>query len=152
MNCRRCNIEMSPSLGLLNRLVAGLIDFPGLSRIGQTLSRTGKADLVSVLKCPKCGHSVTQKPYFQHDSSCCTYLGSREIDEEKFDLYHCGQTGRRATILARYGDSPPDYASGLTTARRAGRGELDDISDIPYVKAMGIAYKLAQARNLITGD
>jgi hypothetical protein len=52
------------------------------------------------------------KPLFEHDCTCCTYLGT----ENDHDLYHCGQSGFGQTVIARYGYGP-DYTSGLVFSK-----------------------------------
>lgn len=50
------------------------------------------------------------KPRFTHDCKRCTFLG--QFGE--FDLYHCDQgSGLIPTVVARYGDKPWEYGSGL---------------------------------------
>ena len=51
------------------------------------------------------------KPRFTHDCKRCTFLG--QFGE--FDLYHCDQFqwSRIPTVIARYGNEPWEYASGL---------------------------------------
>jgi len=49
------------------------------------------------------------KPIHQHDSDCCTFLGTVENQ----DLYFSDQGGFGATLIARYGSDGPDYFSGL---------------------------------------
>ncbi len=53
------------------------------------------------------------KPLFEHDCTCCTYLGT----ENDHDLYHCGQSGFGQTVIARYSSDGPDYMSGLVFSR-----------------------------------
>lgn len=47
-----------------------------------------------------------QTPSFIHDCTSCTFLGNARIIDCNYDFYFCGQT-----IIARYGDSGPDYTS-----------------------------------------
>ena len=55
--CRKCGGEMKESKGLVNQL-SGSPDFEGGSEI-YTVSPSGKADLVPVMKCIECGWQVT---------------------------------------------------------------------------------------------
>lgn len=48
-------------------------------------------------------------PQFTHDCSRCKQLGT----VGKYDLYFCAQTGDWPTVIARYGNAGPEYASGL---------------------------------------
>lgn len=61
MNCKRCKVKMVEGKALQNRLV-GSPDFLGDTgrERGSTQTRSGKADLIPVWKCPKCGQSVTR--------------------------------------------------------------------------------------------
>lgn len=62
MKCRRCGIEMAIGSALRPRLVAGVPDLSdSQDMVGQTLVEAG-ADLVPVLKCLQCGHSVGLGP------------------------------------------------------------------------------------------
>jgi len=60
-------------------------------------------------------------PHFEHDCDGCVFLGSYEHKGCLCDLYFCGQggpggPGDHNTVIARYSDDPPDYASGMTFA------------------------------------
>lgn len=50
-------------------------------------------------------------PQFVHDCKECTYLGQCE----GYDLYFCPQ-GNLPTVIARYGDAPWEYISGMPVA------------------------------------
>lgn len=54
--CARCNVELVDGQALVNVATAGAPDFIG-SREPVTYSMGSDAQLVNVLKCPKCGHS-----------------------------------------------------------------------------------------------
>jgi hypothetical protein len=58
----------------------------------------------------------SEEPRFTHDCSRCIFLGRWQ----HYDLYYCaqmfGETDRLPTVIARYGHSGPDYASGLAIA------------------------------------
>lgn len=51
-------------------------------------------------------------PQFKHDRDCCTFLGRYE----KHDLYYCASERPWGTLIARHGDNPADYGSGLPFA------------------------------------
>jgi hypothetical protein len=59
--CRKCGGKMEWGDALMNGVYAGVPDFPGddENSPGQTLSFTGPAKLVRVMKCNGCGHSFT---------------------------------------------------------------------------------------------
>lgn len=46
---------------------------------------------------------------YKHDCDTCVSLG----EYEEYDLYHCYQKGMGATVVARYGDEPHEYLSGM---------------------------------------
>lgn len=56
---------------------------------------------------------VSSTAVYEHDSQCCSYLGSWwDADNERtVDLYACA--GRYPTVLARYSDYVPDFDCGL---------------------------------------
>lgn len=56
-HCKKCHTKLKEGSALVNRL-GGNPDFIGTKEV-VTLSYNGKADLKSVLKCPKCGQSYT---------------------------------------------------------------------------------------------
>ena len=62
MICKDCNEQMLPGVALINQsVVMGAPDFHGntVESRGQTMSLDrSKADIIGVLKCPACGHSV----------------------------------------------------------------------------------------------
>jgi hypothetical protein len=57
-------------------------------------------------------------PFFAHNCACCTFLGDYQTESGRHDLYYCaaGNLGI-PTIVARYGSSPDQYASGLGNTR-----------------------------------
>ena len=59
ITCRRCGSEMKAGKALQNTL-AGIPDFPG-DTYACTVSETGPAKLVTVLKCVGCGYSLAKK-------------------------------------------------------------------------------------------
>jgi hypothetical protein len=48
-------------------------------------------------------------PRYVHDCKSCVFLGCFG----EYDLYYCPQGGKIPTVVARYGDKPPQYSSGL---------------------------------------
>ncbi len=54
--CRKCRKVLKPGIAIQQTLV-GCADFIGGEVI--TLSPGGPGKLISCLKCPKCGHSIT---------------------------------------------------------------------------------------------
>ena len=61
MNCKKCEVEMVPGIGLRETYRMGLPDFHGntADSRGQTMIASGESNMVNVLKCPECGYSVT---------------------------------------------------------------------------------------------
>ncbi len=55
------------------------------------------------------------EPRFQHDCSCCTFLGTHKNESHDVDLYHCDQGGSIPTVIARFSGDGPDYTSGITS-------------------------------------
>lgn len=76
-------------------------------------------------------------PYFQHDCSCCHFLGSAEHDGSPMDLY-VHRTGI-PTVIARFGSAGANYTSGLM----ASYGHSKPLTD---------ARRLAQEKGLLTYD
>lgn len=60
--------------------------------------------------CGRC-HDWTG-PRFTHDCKRCTFLG-RHLED---DLYFCEQDVGGPTVIARHGNAPRDYTSGLGLA------------------------------------
>jgi hypothetical protein len=54
---------------------------------------------------------MNERPLFRHDSTDHTFLGVFQ----GHDLYFSPQGGL-PTVIARYGDNGPDYASGMALA------------------------------------
>mgnify|MGYP003394592651 CR=1 FL=1 len=57
MICRKCKVEMLPGKALVE-IPDGIPDFEGDGCVC-TMSASGRAELIDVLKCPSCGFSVT---------------------------------------------------------------------------------------------
>lgn len=63
------------------------------------------------------------KPQFTHDCDSCIYLGTESLDYhgdeifEIYDLYFCAADIGGPTVIARYGDSGPEYKSGMVFAK-----------------------------------
>ena len=54
------------------------------------------------------------KPQYQHDCNKCKFLGRFRSEGTDYDLYFCKQgTGTNPTVIARFGDDGPQYASGM---------------------------------------
>lgn len=86
-------------------------------------------------------------PKFKHDCERCEHLATITIPyrdrEEEFDLYHCpGSLG--GTLVARFGDDGPEYAS-------FDAGEHLEKADyrVPSSLALRVAQDLAIAGTLI---
>lgn len=82
---------------------------------------------------------VTNEKHFEHDSTCCTYLGSVEVEETddfagQYDLYWCGP--RPLTLIARWSSNGPDYYSGMLFGKEGS------------ITPLYIAYHLALAKGL----
>lgn len=61
MNCKKCHIPMKEGVAIGQTWKPGRPDFYGDLR-GVTLSPGGPGRVISALKCPKCGYSVTNGP------------------------------------------------------------------------------------------
>lgn len=57
-NCRRCGSEMRPGIAMGQTATPGVPDFPG-DREASTYSVGGPGKLMTCMKCPACGWSVT---------------------------------------------------------------------------------------------
>ena len=75
------------------------------------------------------------QPQFTHDCTSCVFLGLHVQDGAPCDLYYCGATVDRGTVIARYSDEGHDYQSGL------------EIGKMGY-GALGEAYKRAVEKGL----
>lgn len=79
------------------------------------------------------------QPRFQHNCKGCTFLGPYKSEAfmgeppTDYDLYFCLQGGNMPTVMARFSDNEPDYASGL-------------YSNLPWLKE---AKKRAEERKLL---
>jgi hypothetical protein len=78
----------------------------------------------------------TEKPKFIHDCDACTFLGHYN----NHDLYACARKGAIDTVIARYGDDGPAYASGLIFALRGLIPELVE------------AFLRARKKGLVAGE
>lgn len=82
-------------------------------------------------------------PHFEHDCSGCTYLGSIiDKNEAPCDLYVCVDHDQIefSSLIARYSSEGPDYKSCPLLTMKA----------IQHDHALGMAFTLAEARNLFT--
>lgn len=69
-------------------------------------------------KKPRYEHFFGQMPQFRHNCEPCVFLGRYRVHGNDYDLYYCGPPTRaRATVIARYGNDPESYSSGLDVAR-----------------------------------
>lgn len=57
-NCRKCGGDMHPGKALAQTFTAGAPDFPGSDIV--TLSAGGPGKQIDIMKCSKCGWSVTK--------------------------------------------------------------------------------------------
>lgn len=69
-------------------------------------------------------------PQFEHDCTRCIFLGRWET----YDLYFCPQ-GPFPTVIARFGNDGPQYASGLASAE--------------HIPSLGEAKRRATERGLL---
>ena len=58
---------------------------------------------------------TSDKPRYIHDCSQAYYLGRFQ----EFDLYYCDHLGSKflRTVVARFGNSPEEYLSGMLNAQ-----------------------------------
>ncbi len=78
-----------------------------------------------------------QVPLYQHDSTCCVYLGTFHSQTHRWvDLYFCDQGGIHPTLIGRFSSDGPDYASGI-----------EPLFDFQFV-----AYALAVERGLVARE
>lgn len=49
---------------------------------------------------------------YDHDCPSCEYMGMYAYEGDRYDLYWCWQIGF-PTVLARWGDKPSEYLSGM---------------------------------------
>jgi len=58
----------------------------------------------------------TPKRYYEHDGCRgCISLGNLRDGDKWYDLYYCPQNGI-PTVIARFGNSPEQYMSGMNSA------------------------------------
>lgn len=83
-------------------------------------------------------------PRFAHHCEACRFLGPYETQDPAddlkpyYDLYFCEQ-GKQPTVIARYGEGPPEYLSGIHFA----------LIRIAFVKPLREALERAIARGII---
>lgn len=54
------------------------------------------------------------EPQFTHDCDKCQFLGRYTCEfNGPCDLYYCGASEFRDTVIARFGDDGPNYTSGI---------------------------------------
>jgi hypothetical protein len=76
----------------------------------------------------------TMKPKFVHNCDRCVFLGTESGADDHYDLYFCRQTGTIPTAVARYGDEPWEYQSGL---------------EAQHIPQLQIAQRWAKERGLL---
>lgn len=88
------------------------------------------------------------QPVYHHDCGSCTFLGTYN----RYDLYHCLQGDRLATVIARCSDEPSDYVSGLEIAvsisLRADRKSNPHNVPGPDMLALRVAFLIAHDMGL----
>jgi hypothetical protein len=98
------------------------------------------------------------KPNYQHDCDTCIFLGTYN----NHDLYFCNPCGTyvSCTVIARYGNEPHEYKSGLKfgtwrLTKLVPRMYEDGSLDFDYernVNVLRIAYMIAKDLNIIPID
>ena len=58
MLCHKCNVPMKKGIATEQTYVGGMPDFAG-DRHSSTFSAGGTGRVIDCMKCPSCGHSVT---------------------------------------------------------------------------------------------
>lgn len=56
---------------------------------------------------------ATVGPVYQHDCSCCIFLGRQSTPHGEVDLYVHPDIGFSRSVIARYSSDGPEYSSGL---------------------------------------
>lgn len=74
--------------------------------------REGGDGGIEVVTSSGCFIHHNPEPEYTHDCEKCVFLGRSYSDKKTFDVYYCLQGGFHPTIVARYGNSGPDYYSG----------------------------------------
>jgi hypothetical protein len=72
-----------------------------------------EGDSIEIIAGDSFGEVPQDPPKYQHDCDKCKFLGQAMDDKEFCDLYYCPQGGHIPTVIARYGNEPEDYRSGL---------------------------------------
>lgn len=70
------------------------------------------------------------EPRFRHECAKCVFVGRHEAH----DLYYCELSPVMPTVIARFGNEPQDYTSGLALAN--------------FVRPLGVALERALERKL----
>jgi len=73
------------------------------------------------------------KPRFDHDCSGCMYLGNYK----EFDVYYCRDSGAGSIIL-RFGDEAPEYASSPVSCAFYTDPELSETSYVMHKVAIDL--------------
>lgn len=85
---------------------------------------------------------MKNQPKYQHDCDTCLFLGRFE----NYDLYYHPGSDWNETLVARYGNDPEDYVSGLTPSRTFAVVNGVQLEPDP---ALAHARSLAEARGLL---
>lgn len=80
-------------------------------------------------------------PEHLHHCTHCVFLGNYNGQ----DLYYCEGWGPTPTVMARYGDSPDEYVSGLARARHVTMSGTAN-------RALRVAYLIARDKGLVNDE
>jgi hypothetical protein len=86
--------------------------------------------------------TFNNRPRYEHDCEKCTYLGTYD----GYDLYYCphGAPGFKIpTVLARRGNDPEQYISGMAAAKQ------NPLHSSFCMPALRVAYLIAKDLALI---
>lgn len=73
-------------------------------------------------------------PFFKHDCTKCTHLGSVHVKGTPYDLYSCPRGALGTTLMARWSDDGPDYYSAPV-------GCVDPLHSAAAIRIAQIAYE-----------
>ena len=79
--------------------------------------------------------TLADRPLFKHQCEWCRFLGATLQGKKRFELYYCQAQEFGPTVLARFGDRPDSYESGLQIAQQL----VGVIPSHPLVKALKLA-------------
>jgi len=84
---------------------------------------------------------------FEHDCKRCAPLG----EYEEYDLYVCARDRLIDTIIARYGNDPSEYTSGLPFAIKFKEGQFQSSARCKALaQAMDLALSLGYVMSKIS--